>query len=90
MLYTDNFLGFFDSGNIREETLIKMLNNLPEGTTELVTHPGFISAEVLDRCIFHRNCETDLAALTSRRVKKVIADNNIKLISFGEFAKLPK
>ena len=90
MLYTDNFLGFFDSGNIRENTLIKMLNTLPEGTTELVTHPGFISAEVLDRCVFHRNCETDLAALTSRRVKKVIADNHIKLITFGEFAKLRK
>ena len=88
--YTDNFLGFLDSGNIREELLIKMLSTLPEGTTELVTHPGFISSYVLDRCIFHRHCETDLAALTSRRVKKTIADKGIKLISFGEFAKLAK
>ncbi len=83
-----NFLGFLDSGNIREESLIKMLNNLPEGTTELVAHPGFISSEVLDRCVFHANCETDLAALTSRRVKKSITDNGIKLISFGDLAKL--
>ena len=90
IIYTDNFLGFFDSGNVQEETLVKMLNNLSEGTTELVTHPGYISAEVLDRCVFHRNCETDLAALTSRRVKKIIADNGIKLITFGEFAKLHK
>jgi predicted glycoside hydrolase/deacetylase ChbG (UPF0249 family) len=88
--YTDNFLGFFDSGNIREERLLKMLKNLPEGTTELVTHPGFISAEVIDRCVFHKNCETDLGALTSRCVKKAITDNGIKLITFGEFAKLPK
>ncbi|MDO8525135.1 MAG: ChbG/HpnK family deacetylase [Candidatus Omnitrophota bacterium] len=88
--YTDNFLGFFDSGNIREEILIGMLDKLPEGVTELVTHPGFISAEVLDRCIFHKNCEIDLAALTSRRVRKAIADNGIKLISFGEFARLAK
>ena len=90
ILYTDNFLGFFDSGNITEDTLIKMLNTLPEGMTELVTHPGYISAEVLDRCVFHSNCETDLAALTSRRVRKVITDNGIKLITFGEFAKLKK
>ncbi|MFA5143490.1 MAG: ChbG/HpnK family deacetylase [Candidatus Omnitrophota bacterium] len=86
--HTGSFLGFLDGGNIREELLMKMLDNLPEGTTELVAHPGFISAEVLDRCIFHRNCETDLAALTSRRVKKAIADKGIKLITFGEFAKL--
>ena len=87
--YTDNFLGFLDSGDICEEILVKMLNRLPEGTTELVTHPGFISSDVLDRSIFHRCCETDLAALTSRRVKKIIADKGIKLISFGEFSKLP-
>ena len=88
--YTDNFLGFMDSGNIREELLIRMLKGLPDGTTELVAHPGFISAEVLDRCMFHRHCETDLAALTSRRVRKVINDNGIKLISFSDLANLPK
>ncbi len=88
--HTDNFLGFFDSGNIREEILINMLNRLPEGVTELCTHPGLMSDEILNRCIFHKNCETDLAALTSPRIKKSISDNGIKLISFGEFAKLPK
>ena len=88
--YTDNFLGFFDSGNIREDLLLKMLKGLPDGTTELVAHPGFISAEVLYECVFHRNCETDLAVLTSRRVKKAIADNNITLISFGDLAALAK
>ena len=88
--YTDNLFGFLDSGNIREGLLIRILNDLPEGTTELVTHPGLISTEVLDRCIFHRNCETDLAALTSRRVRKTIADNGIKLISFSDLASLPK
>ena len=88
--YTDNFLGFLDSGNIREELLIRMLKDLPDGTTELVAHPGFISAEVLDRCVFHRHCETDLAALTSRRVRKVIDDSHIKLISFSDLANLPK
>ncbi|MFA6320491.1 MAG: ChbG/HpnK family deacetylase [Candidatus Omnitrophota bacterium] len=88
VLHTDNFLGLFDSGNIREDILMQMLTELPDGVTELVAHPGFISAEVLDRCVFHRNCETDLAALTSRRIKKAIADNGIKLITFSELAKL--
>lgn len=88
--HADNLLGFFDSGNIREELLLEMLDDMKEGVTELVTHPGFISSEVLDRCAFHRNCETDLAALTSRRVKTALADKGIKLISFGDLAKLKK
>lgn len=88
--HADNLLGFMDSGNITEELLIGMFKKIPEGVTELVTHPGFISTEVLDRCIFHRNCETDLAALTSRRVKGAIAGNGIKLISFGEMVGLKK
>lgn len=82
--HADNFFGFLDSGRIDEDILLRMLNKLPEGTTELVTHPGFISAEVLYKCVFHKNCETDLAALTSRCVRKAIEDNGIKLIPFSQ------
>jgi len=85
--YTDNFFGFLDSGQISEEILIRMLNKLPDGTTELVTHPGFISAEVIYKCVFHKNCETDLAALTSRRVKQALRHNGIKLIPFSQLKK---
>jgi chitin disaccharide deacetylase len=83
---TDNFLGFLDSGNLEEETLIGMLKALRDGTTELVAHPGLLSPEVLDKCVFHRRCETDLAALVSRRVKKVIDGNGIRLIKFSDLA----
>jgi predicted glycoside hydrolase/deacetylase ChbG (UPF0249 family) len=84
VLCADNFLGFLDSGSLREETLIGMLKALRDGTTELVTHPGLLGPEILDRRPFHQNCETDLAALVSRRVKKVIDDKGIKLIKFGD------
>ena len=83
---TDNFLGFLDSGNLEEETLIGMFKALRDGTTELVTHPGLLSPEVLDKCIFHQRCETDLAALVSKRVKKVISDKGIRLIKFSDLA----
>lgn len=81
--YTDNFMGLLDSGNLEEETLVGMIKTMPEGTTELVAHPGLLSPEVLDRCIFHARCETDLASLISKRVKKVIQDNGIELINFS-------
>lgn len=88
LIYTDNFLGFLNSGKIREEVLAEMFKFLREGTTELVTHPGFLSPEVLDRCIFYSDCETELAAVTSRKAKDLIADNGIKLISYREFLEL--
>lgn len=81
--YTDNFMGLLDSGNLEEETLINMFKIMPCGTTELVAHPGLLSPEVLDRCVFHERCETDLASLISGRVKKFIGDNGIELINFS-------
>ena len=81
----DHFLGFLDSGKLTEDIVLGMLGFLAEGTTELVCHPGFLGPEVLDRYAFHKNCEAELFALTSRRVKKLINERGIKLVSYGEF-----
>lgn len=80
----DNFLGHLDSGNLSEDLLIRLLDNLREGTTELVCHPGYLSSQVTDRYAFHLNCEGELSALTSRRVKRIIEDRGIKLVTYGE------
>lgn len=74
LAYTDNFLGLLDSGNLDEETLVRLLGSLGQGRTELVTHPGFLSPEAIQESPFHRNCEKELAALTSERVKKLVSD----------------
>lgn len=85
--YADNFLGFIESGEIEEETLLAMLDRLREGVTELACHPGFLSPDLLEKDPFHLNCERELAAVTSRRVKMLIEKNGIRLITFGEFLK---
>ena len=90
LAYTDNFFGLLDSGNLEEETLIRLLGSLGQGCTELVTHPGFLSPELIRESPFHLNCEKELAALTSDRVKKLIADLNIKLVTFEEFCLGPR
>lgn len=79
----DHFLGFVDSGRIGEEGLMGMIATLEDGVTELVTHPGFLGPEVTDRYRFHINCERELFALTSPRVKKALAANNVELIGYG-------
>lgn len=87
---TDHLAGFLDAGRIREDNLLVILDNLGEGTTELVTHPGFLSPGIMDRQRFYINCEAELAALTSRRVKKLIKDKDIRLITYGDFLKLKR
>ena len=80
--YTGHFLGLLDSGKLTEDLLIDIFSNLKEGTTELVSHPGFLGPEILDRYRFHINCEKELSALTSRRVKKFLDENGIKLVGW--------
>jgi predicted glycoside hydrolase/deacetylase ChbG (UPF0249 family) len=81
----DHFRGFLDSAQITEETLLGLIDTLEEGSTELVCHPGFLGPEVLERYRFHRNCEAELFALTSRRVRNRIEDRDIELITYGQF-----
>jgi predicted glycoside hydrolase/deacetylase ChbG (UPF0249 family) len=80
--YTDYFKGFLDSGNLTEETLLRLIGSLNEGVTELVCHPGFIGPEVVDQYRFHVNSEAELFALTSPRVKKLIRASGVELTTF--------
>ena len=81
----DHFRGFLDSANITETTLLTILDSIEDGTTELVCHPGFLGPEVIDRYPFHKNCEAELFALTSRRVRKKMEERGIQLLTYGEF-----
>jgi predicted glycoside hydrolase/deacetylase ChbG (UPF0249 family) len=81
----DHFRGFLDSANITEANLLGIVDFLEEGSTELVCHPGFLGPEILDRYTFHRNCEAELFALTSPRVRKRLEERGIRLASYSEF-----
>jgi predicted glycoside hydrolase/deacetylase ChbG (UPF0249 family) len=82
--HTDRLLGFLDSGNIYEDVIIKLLKCVKDGSTELVCHPGILASEIRDRYTFHKNCEKELTALTSPRVKKLIEEESIHLTTFSQ------
>jgi chitin disaccharide deacetylase len=85
MVFPKHFRGFLDSGKVNEEEVLWMVGSLEEGSTEFVCHPGFLGPDVLDRYPFHKNCESELSALTSRRVKKLIKDSGMQLLTYGKF-----
>lgn len=80
----DNFLGFLDSGSLNEAILEKMITSLKDGVTELVCHPGFIGPEILEKYRFHLNCEDELFALTSKKIRKLIEREKIGLVGYSE------
>ena len=90
LLYTDSFLGLLDGGRLTEDILLGMFKDLKDGATEIVTHPGFLSPEVLDRYSWHKGCETELFALTGNKIKNAVRSNGIKLIKYKEFISLKK
>jgi hopanoid biosynthesis associated protein HpnK len=82
---TDGTVGIAVTGLLDQKNLLRILEALPEGTWELVCHPGYSDANLEaagTRLI--RSREIELAALTSAAAKEAIARRGIELISYDE------
>jgi predicted glycoside hydrolase/deacetylase ChbG (UPF0249 family) len=88
LMYTDYFMGLLDAGQLDINRIKNIIGMLKDGTTELVTHPAFLSPEVLTRYSWHIGGETELYALTDRAIKNAVENNGVKLISYADFLKL--
>jgi len=85
MISTDGTVGIAVTGLLDKKNLLRILEALPEGTWELVCHPGYSDADLEaagTRLI--RSREIELAALTSAAAKEVIGRRRIELISYDE------
>ena len=77
--------GFLDAGGIRE-----VLGQLPEGTSELMCHPGYADAELArtgTRLLAER--EIEAFALRSRLIRSFVASSGIRLVNYQALAVLP-
>lgn len=81
----DHFYGFFDSGKMNESIVLQIIESLEKGTTELICHPGILEQGLTESFSFYKNCESELNALTSPRVKKLVEDKGIQLVSYSDF-----
>jgi predicted glycoside hydrolase/deacetylase ChbG (UPF0249 family) len=84
---TDHFRGLYLKGRFSLSSLIESLENLPEGLTELMVHPGrvpptstsnpFSQFSTLDR-------EKELDSLLAMGFRKALAERGIDLVPFPE------
>jgi chitin disaccharide deacetylase len=85
MLSTDGTVGIAATGKLNQKMLLRILAALPEGTWELVCHPGYSDVDLQSagtRLTASR--EIELAALTSSETKDALARQKIELISYAE------
>jgi hopanoid biosynthesis associated protein HpnK len=82
----DGIVGVVETGAISASLLRQALANLPEGTWELICHPGYDDANlrsIRTRLIESRDQERRL--LTSDDLRTFLHDEKIQLISYREF-----
>ncbi len=83
----DHFCGFAWTGDLTAERLVRWLDRLPEGTTELMCHPGHNDEELARKATrLKRERERELAALTAPEVRQAVERRGIRLAHFGEMA----
>ena len=83
IIFPDWLLSPIGNMNIYQKFKLTLLN-LPFGTSELVTHPGYYSKE-LDKLVkYKEEREEELKILKSNELKEILRRENIKLISFKE------
>jgi hopanoid biosynthesis associated protein HpnK len=84
-------IGILATGGLTQQTFRQLIENLPEGTWEFVTHPGYNDAELdgIHTRLRHSR-ENELAILTSPEAKEVLQREKIELISYREFGLPPQ
>jgi predicted glycoside hydrolase/deacetylase ChbG (UPF0249 family) len=82
---TDHFAGFALTGYLDEARLLELIERLPEGSTELMCHPGFCREQLrASRTRLKESREIELRALTSGRVRAALEARGIRLANYGE------
>ena len=80
---TDGSLGIVATGEMDPRLLRLILENLPEGSWELVCHPGYNDADLDQvRTRLRRSREIELAMLTAAETRKSLAQHGVELVSY--------
>jgi chitin disaccharide deacetylase len=83
----DYFCGIAQTGVLTREGVLNLLESLPEGTTELMCHPGYLDEDLAASDTRLQNSRAaELEILTDITVRKSVASHGIRLINYNQFA----
>ncbi|MGB2672331.1 MAG: ChbG/HpnK family deacetylase [Candidatus Acidiferrum sp.] len=80
----DYFCGIAQTGELTREGVLRLLEILPEGTTELMCHPGYADAELAKTATrLQASRQTELEILTDTEIRNLVASQGIRLIDYA-------
>jgi hopanoid biosynthesis associated protein HpnK len=80
----DYFCGIAQTGELTKEGILRLLEILPEGTTELMCHPGYVDADLAKSGTrLQSSRQTEVAILTNTEIRNLVASQGIRLIDYG-------
>jgi chitin disaccharide deacetylase len=80
----DYFCGIAQTGEMTKEGVARLLRNLPEGTTELMCHPGYLDHQLQNTATrLQASRQMEVEILTHPEIRNLVASQGIRLIDYG-------
>lgn len=80
----DYFCGIAVTGEMTRGGVLRLLEILPEGTTELMCHPGYMDADLAKSATrLQASRQVELEILTNTDIRNLVASQGIRLIDYG-------
>jgi chitin disaccharide deacetylase len=86
MLMPSHFFGMLAGGHMEEKYFLEVLHLLPEGSSEIMIHPGMDNKTLGSVYDWQYHWEEELYSAISPRVMQYLVENHVQLISFKELA----
>ena len=77
------FVNFYDETATKED-LLKIIENIAEGTSEIMCHPGYVDDAFAKESVYNFQRARELEILTDPAIKAAIAAQGIQLITFAD------
>lgn len=81
---TDHFVMTFYDRTVSVPFLMEILASLPQGTSELMSHPGLLDDQLRKESGYNAQREDELAVLTNTEVIEYLDKLDIKLITYAD------
>lgn len=79
----EHFAGIVAGGSVSEKFMVDLIENMRDGTTEIMLHPGTDNGILQDFCHWEHDFEEELAAVTSPKVLALLAEKNVSVTNFA-------
>jgi predicted glycoside hydrolase/deacetylase ChbG (UPF0249 family) len=80
----DYFCGIAQTGELTKEGVARLLRSLPDGTTELMCHPGYADEALRKTATrLQASREKEVEILTDTEIRNLVASQGIRLIDYG-------